>query len=99
CTGIFDDGTNFELTATPASGSTFGGWSGAGCSGTGTCAFALGADTTVTAPFTANAEPPPATPPDTEISKAKINAKKGTAKFTFGAAATAKAGSGFQCAL
>jgi hypothetical protein len=39
------------LTASPASGSTFTGWSGGGCSGTGTCVVALGADTTVTAGF------------------------------------------------
>jgi trimeric autotransporter adhesin len=30
-------GTVVELTATPGKGSSFGGWSGAGCSGTGTC--------------------------------------------------------------
>ena len=39
------------LTATPNSVSNFTGWSGAGCSGTGTCAFRLTANTTVTANF------------------------------------------------
>jgi len=31
------EGDVVELTATPGKGSTFGGWSGGGCSGTGTC--------------------------------------------------------------
>jgi beta-lactam-binding protein with PASTA domain len=39
------------LTAQPAAGSTFGGWSGGGCSGTGTCTVTTNADTTVTATF------------------------------------------------
>jgi hypothetical protein len=39
------------LTAAPAAGSAFTGWSGGGCSGTGTCAVALAADVTVTANF------------------------------------------------
>ena len=43
------------LTATPSTGSTFTGWSGAGCSGTGSCTMTVSANTTVTASFT----PPP----------------------------------------
>jgi predicted lipoprotein with Yx(FWY)xxD motif len=39
------------LTATPAAYSTFSGWSGGGCSGTGTCAITVGSDATVTATF------------------------------------------------
>ncbi len=45
------DGTVVTLTATPATGSEFAGWSGGGCSGTGGCSFAIHADTTVTATF------------------------------------------------
>ena len=41
------------LTATPATGSTFAGWSGGGCSGNGTCIVTMTAATTVTATFTA----------------------------------------------
>ncbi len=37
CSDDFEDGTSVTLTATPASGSTFVGWSGGGCSGTSTC--------------------------------------------------------------
>jgi hypothetical protein len=40
------------LTAAPASGSTFAGWSGA-CSGTGTCQVTMNADTAVSATFSA----------------------------------------------
>ncbi|HVM11971.1 MAG TPA: hypothetical protein VM638_05795, partial [Actinomycetota bacterium] len=45
------DGTTVTLTATPASGSIFTGWSGGGCSGTGTCVITVGGDTTVAASF------------------------------------------------
>jgi hypothetical protein len=39
------------LTATPSSTSTFTGWSGGGCSGTGTCVVTMSAAQTVTATF------------------------------------------------
>ena len=52
CVGSFTAGAVVSLTATPATGSTFAGWSGGGCSGTGTCAITMNADTTVTATFT-----------------------------------------------
>jgi hypothetical protein len=50
CSATFASGTKVVLTASPASGSTFTGWSGA-CSGTGTCSVTLSASTTVTANF------------------------------------------------
>ncbi len=53
CASAFDSGTSVTLTATPAPGSTFAGWSGGGCSGTGPCPVVLGSDQTVTATFTA----------------------------------------------
>jgi PASTA domain-containing protein/List-Bact-rpt repeat protein len=37
CTASFDAGTSLALTATPSAGSRFSGWSGGGCTGTGTC--------------------------------------------------------------
>jgi uncharacterized delta-60 repeat protein len=40
------------LTATPAAGSAFSGWSGGGCSGTGLCQLQLSSDQQVTATFT-----------------------------------------------
>jgi len=52
-TGIasYNSGTVVTLTAAPASGSSFAGWSGGGCSGTGTCSVTMNAATTVTATF------------------------------------------------
>ncbi len=44
-------GAVVELTATPGKGSAFGGWSGSGCSGTGTCTVTMSAAKEVTAEF------------------------------------------------
>ena len=57
CASSYPEGTPLALTATPVSGSTFAGWSGAGCSGTAACQITLEADTQITASFTVN--PPP----------------------------------------
>lgn len=46
----FREGTEVTLTATPAAGSTFTGWSG-DCSGTGTCVVTMDGDASVTATF------------------------------------------------
>jgi hypothetical protein len=53
CSYAFDSGTQWTLTATRATGSTFAGWSGGGCTGTGTCQVTMSSDTSVTATFTA----------------------------------------------
>ena len=58
CASNYPAGTALTLAATPAAGSTFAGWSGAGCSGTATCKVTLEANTNVTATFTANPAPP-----------------------------------------
>jgi hypothetical protein len=50
CSKSFASGTSITLTATPASGSTFGGWSGS-CSGTGTCNVSMAQARSVTARF------------------------------------------------
>jgi hypothetical protein len=54
CSAPFDEGTVVNLTATPATGSTFTGWSGGGCSGSGACTVTLGVNTSVNAVFTLN---------------------------------------------
>jgi len=51
CEDSFPSGTTVTLTATPVAPSTFGGWSGGGCTGTSTCVLVLQTDTTVTAAF------------------------------------------------
>ena len=53
CVGSFATGSSVTLTATAAAGSVFAGWSGGGCSGTGTCHVTMNSDETVTATFTA----------------------------------------------
>jgi YVTN family beta-propeller protein len=53
CDASFQSGTGVTLTASAASGSTFAGWSGGGCSGTASCVVILTGDTTVTSTFTA----------------------------------------------
>jgi len=56
CDENYASGTVVTLTATPASGSTFAGWSGA-CGGTGACQVTLSAAANVAANFTANQPP------------------------------------------
>ncbi len=58
CAAKYAKGTKVALAASAASGSTFSGWSGGGCSGTGGCTVTIEADTTVTATFTADPPPP-----------------------------------------
>ena len=53
CSAAFNYNQSVTLTATAATGSTFSGWSGEGCSGTGTCVVTMSAARTVTANFTA----------------------------------------------
>jgi DNA-binding beta-propeller fold protein YncE len=53
CEHEFNEGTVVTLTATPTGGSTFAGWSGAGCNGTGTCEVTMSEAKEVTATFTA----------------------------------------------
>ncbi|MDI3463514.1 MAG: branched-chain amino acid ABC transporter, amino acid-binding protein [Nitrospira sp.] len=48
CTAAYVTGTSVTLTAT---GAGFTGWSGGGCTGTGTCLVMLNSNTTVTATF------------------------------------------------
>jgi uncharacterized repeat protein (TIGR02543 family) len=54
CAENYDHGTAVTLTASPSVGSTFAGWSGGGCAGTGTCTVTMTAATTLTATFTLN---------------------------------------------
>jgi len=53
CNASFNNNTVVTLTASPASGYSFSGWSGAGCSGTNTCVVTMSAARSVSASFTA----------------------------------------------
>ncbi len=52
CSAAYNNGTSVTLTASQNSDSFFAGWSGGGCSGTGTCKITMNADKAVTATFT-----------------------------------------------
>jgi hypothetical protein len=62
CSGAFPGGTPVTLTATAATGSTFSGWSGGGCTGLGPCTVTMSA-TTITVTFTQQSRPRPAERP------------------------------------
>lgn len=94
CTHSYASGTRVTLAAAPASGSTFAGWSGA-CTGRGACSLTMSSDQTVTASFALKSKTAPARPTHSKITKAKINAHKHTASFSF----SARGASRFQCEL
>ena len=52
CTAEFQRNTTVTLTAAPAAGSTFAGWSG-GCTGSGACSVLMASNQSVAATFTA----------------------------------------------
>ena len=51
CLAVYNPGTVVSLSATADPGSTFDGWSGGECSGTGLCTATMNANTTITANF------------------------------------------------
>ena len=51
CSYAYNKGTAVVLTAAASGGSTFGGWSGGGCSGTGTCTVTMNSAISITATF------------------------------------------------
>lgn len=51
CSATYGDGEDVTLTATPAPGWSFAGWSGGACAGTRPCLVTLSADTAVSANF------------------------------------------------
>lgn len=56
CDEDYAPGTEVTLTASADSNSTFAGWSGSGCSGTGACVVTMSESTAITATFNAAAQ-------------------------------------------
>ncbi len=85
CSGPFDDGSQVTLTATPAAGSAFAGWSGDGCGGTGSCELTMSAEQTVTATF----DTVPPTAQTAKATKATISAlRESNSTFAVGPSST-----------
>jgi hypothetical protein len=86
CSAEFVTGAKVTLTATPATGSTFTGWSGGGCSGMAPCNVSLSADREVTALFAVasssggGGSAPPATPTPISKKQKPLTCKKGFKK-------------------
>jgi hypothetical protein len=87
CTEDYTDGTAITLTATTGANSSFAGFGGS-CSGV-SCSLTMDDDKSVSATF-------PANPPDTKITKTKLNKKTGKVKFAFKGTGAV---TGFECAL
>jgi len=51
CEGAYESGQSVTLSASPSAGSEFKGWSGAGCSGTGSCVVSMSSLEEVSAQF------------------------------------------------
>jgi chitodextrinase len=78
CTSVGNADQTVNLTATPASGSTFAGWSGAtGCTTAAACSFTLNANTIVNAVFNTTVDTSGPTTPSaltaTAVSSSQIN--------------------------
>ncbi len=77
CSHAYTQGTAVTLTAHPATGSKFTGWSGSGCSGTATCKVTMSANHAVTATFA------PIGPPNTTITGHTVSSANRSASFAF----------------
>lgn len=83
CASSYSEGKEIVLAAAAAPGSTFAGWSGAGCSGTGACTVAVKAGMTVTATF--NLKPVPEPEGTAKAGRsAKVSGRKAALKLTCG---------------
>jgi hypothetical protein len=78
CAFSFAVGTQVALTAAAGPGSTFAGWSIAGCAGTGPCQVTVTDDTTITATFTVTAPAPSPHCVVPDVRRATLAAAKNT---------------------
>ena len=92
CSQSYTEGTGVTLTATPAGGSSFSGWSG-DCSGTSACTVTMSASRSVSAGFDLV---PETTPPETTITGGPSgDTADSTPTFTF--VSSEGSGSTFTC--
>lgn len=96
CDVTYAQGSSPTLTATPGTGLNFDGWSGAGCSGTGTCSPSTAADGSVTASFADHT--PPAVPTISSPTNNQVIQLSGsqTTSVTFAGDSTT---AGYRCRL
>jgi len=78
CTEDFKVGTKITLKAKADTNSTFTGWLGGGCSGTGTCVVIMNADIAVTAAFAAKT--PDISVPSSSVDFGSVKSGKKTTK-------------------
>ncbi|MBI2459338.1 MAG: cadherin-like domain-containing protein [Parcubacteria group bacterium] len=84
CSASYVNGTAVTLTASPAVGSAFTGWSGAGCSGVGACNITMDAVKTVDAAFAASPAAVGLSAPNWNFfNAAKLGALKAFLKWQF----------------
>lgn len=86
------EGWSASFTATADSGSVFTGWSGAGCSGSGSCAVTVDLDTTVVANF----EKPAAL---SITGKPRRTTRSKTATFRFAPVSGSGLATGYKCKI
>jgi hypothetical protein len=82
CSETYSAAATVTLTASAAAGSTFTGWTGGGCSGTGPCVLGGSGAVSVTAAFAAATQPSPSPTTQYGVTVAKAGTGAGTVVST-----------------